>query len=286
MYGEVPGRFSHFFERACLDLPDPLTRYVELCRQVFERQWFVDQMPGLEDTTFAVVQDIDRGGQCPVLVVPLVLLDHDGFRRGGLINEMVLPFTGFAVLVKRHIDRFIAAKASIHIDDILVRDIEALCDRGDMIGMQVTALECRDLAFCRTQFEEELLLVRGSADFHEGPRTQDVILDGSPDPPDCVGGKAKALFRFKAIDCLHQADVAFGDVFRNGKTVTAIAHGDFGGETQMTCDKLIRGISVAVLAPTFGEAVLLVSFQHLEAPDIAEITLAASISDKPWCVPG
>jgi len=35
----------------------------------------------------------------------------------------------------------------------------------------------------------------------------------------------------------------------------------------MARDKLIRGITVAVLAPTFGEAVLLVSFQHLEAPD-------------------
>ena len=150
MYGEVPGCFSYFLERARLDLPDPFARYVELCREVFERQWFVDQVPGLEDMTFAVVQDIDRDGQCPVLVVLLVLLDDDGFRRGGLVDEMVLPFAGFAVLMKRHIDRFIAAKASIHIDDILVRDIEALCDRGDMIGMQVTAFERGDLVLRRT----------------------------------------------------------------------------------------------------------------------------------------
>jgi hypothetical protein len=39
-----------------------------------------------------------------------------------------------------------------------------------------------------------------------------------------------------------------------------------------------------MLAPTFGEAVLLVSFEYLEAPDVVEITLAASISDKRWCV--
>src|SRR5437588_13125503 len=104
MRGKVPGRLSHFFERACLDLPDPLTRYVELCREVFERQWLVDQMPRLEDTTFAVVQDIDRGGQCPVLVFLLVLLDDDGFRRGRLVDEMVLPLTAFGVFVKRYID--------------------------------------------------------------------------------------------------------------------------------------------------------------------------------------
>ncbi|WP_334408015.1 hypothetical protein [Bradyrhizobium sp. AZCC 2289] len=53
----------------------------------------------------------------------------------------------------------------------------------------------------------------------------------------------------------------------------------------MTCDKLIRGITVAVLAPAFGEPVLLVSFEHLEAPDVVEITFAASISGKRWCVP-
>ena len=93
--------------------------------------------------------------------------DNDGFRRRGLINEIILPFAGFTVFMKRRIDRSIAAETPIHVDDILIRDIEALCDHGNLVGVQVATFECGDLALCRTQFEEQLLLVRGSADFHK-----------------------------------------------------------------------------------------------------------------------
>ena len=54
---------------------------------------------------------------------------------------------------------------------------------------------------------------------------------GSPDPPDRIGGKAKAFFRLEAVKRLHQADVSFGDDFRNGQAVAAVAHGDFDGKT-------------------------------------------------------
>ena len=109
-------------------MPDPFARYAELCRKVLERQWFVDQMSRLEDATFAVVQDLDRGDQRLLLVVLLVMFDDDGLRRGGRINQMVLPLTGFTVLTKRRIRRFVAAEATIHIDDILLGDIEVLCN--------------------------------------------------------------------------------------------------------------------------------------------------------------
>jgi hypothetical protein len=48
----------------------------------------------------------------------------------------------------------------------------------------------------------------------------------------------------------------------------------------MTCNKLVRGVTVAVLAPTFGQPVLLVPFEHRETSDVGEITSAASVSDK------
>jgi hypothetical protein len=48
----------------------------------------------------------------------------------------------------------------------------------------------------------------------------------------------------------------------------------------------VRGITVAVLAPTFGEVVFLVPFKHLETPDVTQITLADSISGEPHFIPG
>ena len=80
-------------------MPDAFTRYVEFGREVFQRQWFVDQMSRLEDAAFAVVQDIDRGDQCLVPVLLVVLFDDDGFRRRRLIDETVLPFAGFSVIM-------------------------------------------------------------------------------------------------------------------------------------------------------------------------------------------
>jgi len=61
-------------------------------------------MSRLEDATLAVIQYIDRGDQCLLRVVLLAQFDDDGFRRGRLINEMVLPFAGFIVLMKRCFD--------------------------------------------------------------------------------------------------------------------------------------------------------------------------------------
>jgi hypothetical protein len=78
--GEVLDRFSDFLECTSLDLSDAFTRYVKCFRKRFERQWFVYQMSGLEDSTLSVVQDVDRGDKCVVLVLYVVLCDDDGFR--------------------------------------------------------------------------------------------------------------------------------------------------------------------------------------------------------------
>jgi hypothetical protein len=58
-------------------------------------------MPRLEDATFAVAEYIDRGDQRLTPVVLFILFDNNGFRRGGLINKMVLPFARFTVLIER-----------------------------------------------------------------------------------------------------------------------------------------------------------------------------------------
>src|SRR5207237_9991518 len=105
----------------------------------------------------------DRGAQSLWPTLLLVLLDHDRFWRRGLINEMILPFAGFTAIMHRRIDRFITAEPSIHVDDILVRDIKGLCDQCYLIGVQVAAFQCGDLAFRGSQLEEQLLLVRAGA---------------------------------------------------------------------------------------------------------------------------
>src|ERR1700682_4180885 len=95
-------------------------------------------MSRLEDATFAVVEYIDCTGQRLMLAIFLILLGDDSFRRGRLINEVVLPFTGFAIMDWR-IERCITAEASIHVNDISLGNIKAFRDQSDLIGVQVAA---------------------------------------------------------------------------------------------------------------------------------------------------
>ncbi len=71
---------------------------LNLSCELLERLRFVGQMACLEDAAFAVVQYIDRSGQRLALTLRLVLFDDDGLGRRGLIDEVVLPFIGFASL--------------------------------------------------------------------------------------------------------------------------------------------------------------------------------------------
>jgi len=81
-------------------------------------------------------------------------------------------------------------------------------------------------------------------------------LNRSPDPPHRIGREAEASLRVEAIDGLHQAEVAFGYDLRKRQTIAAVVHRDFGGETQMAGDDLVRSLAIPLLPPTLGEPVL------------------------------
>jgi hypothetical protein len=48
----------------------------------------------------------------------------------------------------------------------------------------------------------------------------------------------------------------------------------------------VPGVTVAVLAPTFGQAVLLALFEHLETANVVEITVADPDFDEREFAPG
>ena len=134
LYGEVPGRLSYFLERARLDLPDAFTRYVEFRREVFQRQWLrrPDVAPRRCDVRGRPVRRSRRSAPCagdpsrPVRRrwLPARVTDQrDGpairrFRRHHAIGALI---------------DLSPAEASIHVDDVLVRDVKVLCDQGDLI---------------------------------------------------------------------------------------------------------------------------------------------------------
>src|SRR4030088_1643047 len=100
-------------------------------------------------------------------VTCLVTAGYKYFRRGRLINEVVLPFAGLALVMYRLIKRGIAAKAPIHVDYLLIRNTEVFRNQRHLIRVHIAALECCDFVFCRSQLKKELLLACGSAYFHK-----------------------------------------------------------------------------------------------------------------------
>ena len=188
-----------------------------------------------------------------------------------VVDQPVHPFAGFAVVADRRVERGVAAETAVHVDHVLLGDAKTLGDQLDLIGLEIAFLERGDLALGLAQVEEQLLLIGGGAHFHQRPRAQDVFLDRGLDPPHGVGREPEALFGLEALDRLHQADIAFGDDFRNRQAVAAIAHGDLGHEAQMAGDELVRGFTIAVLAPAARQHVFLLRFQHREPADFFQI---------------
>src|ERR1700730_4669300 len=143
-----------------------------------------------------------------MLVIRLITSGNEYFRRGRLINKVVLPLNALLIICP-YIERVIATKAPVHVNYLPIRNTEVFRNQGHLIGMHIADLQYRDLVFCRSQLEKELLLACGGAYFHKRPGSQDVILYRGPDPAHRVTPEAKTSVGFKALECLHQANVGF-----------------------------------------------------------------------------
>src|ERR1700737_325585 len=100
-------------------------------------------------------------------VICLITPGQKYFRRRRLINEVVLPLTGLALVMYRRIKRGIATEAPVHVNYLLIRNTEVFRNQRYLIGAHIAALECCDFVFCRSQLTKELLLACGSAYFHK-----------------------------------------------------------------------------------------------------------------------
>jgi hypothetical protein len=81
----------------------------------------------------------------------------------------------------------------------------------------------------------------------------------------------KPLSGSKALDRLHEADVALGDHFPNRQAIAAIAHGDLGDEAQMRGHELVRGLAIPMFSPGLGEHKFLLRLQHWEPLDLLQV---------------
>src|SRR5271165_577370 len=97
------GSSLYFLECTYFELSNALARHFELDREVFQCPWFVGETTRFEDAQLAIVEDADSADERCAPLIHLVILDHDGFRRRALIDELLQPFARVFLVTDRGI---------------------------------------------------------------------------------------------------------------------------------------------------------------------------------------
>src|SRR5262249_12094565 len=95
--------------------------------------WAPGRRTRFEDTPLAIVEHAERRGERLAAVVIFVTRGERSLLAGSFINQPILPFAGIAVLADRRVERGVAAKPPVHIDHVLFRDAEPLCNDLDLV---------------------------------------------------------------------------------------------------------------------------------------------------------
>src|SRR5712671_7512121 len=204
-------RLLNLLESAHFDLSHPLARDAELVGEFFQRDGIVRQPARLEDAPLALIEHGERLAERLMAIVRFLAFDQPRLLAGAVIDQPILPLARVAIFADRRVERHVATEAAVHVDHVLLGDTEAFCDELNLVGAKIALFERGNLALGLTEIEEELLLVRGRAHFHERPGPQDVFLDRRLDPPHRVGGKPETLVWLNTLDRLDQPDIAFRD---------------------------------------------------------------------------
>src|SRR5262249_35733844 len=194
-------RLLHLLEGTHAYLAHALARDAELVRELLERDRFFGEPTRLEDAPLTVVERGDRRGEGLTAAVGRLACGECRLLVGMLVNQPVLPLAGITVLADRSVERYIAPKASVHVDHVLLGDAEASGDELDLVGAQVALFQGGDLALGLAKIEEEFLLVSGGTHLHQRQRAQDIFLDRSLHPPYGIGREWESICGLKALDC-------------------------------------------------------------------------------------
>ena len=94
--------------------------------------------------------------------------------------------------------------------------------------------------------------------------------DGLLDPPRTVGRKFAALFRIKALDGLHQADVAFADQIQQRQSDAVVIARDFYDQAEVGLDHQLARFFVALFNAR-GQLDFLLRREQFHLPDFAQV---------------
>jgi len=274
-------RLLQLFECAHFDLAHAFAADVVDLAQFLERLGVFRQAAFGEDVALTLVEAVHRLHQHFVADELLLGFCNDLVLQRVFILQDVHPLA-FAFLAQGNVQGSIAAHhhPAVHVDHFGFRHAKLGGDLRHVVGMQIGVLVSIEVLLHPAEVEEQLLLGSGGAHLHEAPAAQDEFLDRGLDPPHRVSREAEAPVGFELLDALHQADVAFGNKFRNGQAIAAIAHRDLRDEAQVARHQLRCGFGVLVFLITLGEHVFLLGRKDRELLDLCEIAVEALLSAK------
>src|SRR5262249_925507 len=126
-------RLLHLLEGTPAYLAHALGRDAELVGELLERDRFFGEPARLEDAPLPVVEHGERRGEGLAAAAELLACGECRLLVEMLVDQPVLPLAGIAVLTDRSIERYIAPKAPVHVDHVLLGDAEASGDELDLV---------------------------------------------------------------------------------------------------------------------------------------------------------
>jgi hypothetical protein len=85
------------------------------------------------DPPLSVVEQGERRGEGLAAAAELLACGECRLLVGMLVDQPVPPLAGITVLADRSVERYIARKAPVHIDHVLLGDAEASGDELDLV---------------------------------------------------------------------------------------------------------------------------------------------------------
>src|SRR6516164_3100087 len=142
----VPDHLLHLLKGTYLDLPYALARDAELSGELLENDRLVGKPPRLEDAPFPLIEYRECFAQRLPAVVRLFALGKPRLLVRDFIDQRILPFSLIAFVTDRRIERHIAAKPAVHVDNVPLSHAEASGNKLHLVGLQIALLQCRELA--------------------------------------------------------------------------------------------------------------------------------------------
>ena len=205
--------------------------------------------------------------------VALVRLDQGGRLVAG-VRQVSNRAKGIVAIIARiGVEQHVAARhALLHLDDFLALDIQGAGHRIDLVRGERVAVGCHvgvvfEALLHGAQIEKQLALRLGRGHLDHTPVLQNIFVYLGLDPVHRIAHQTHVLVRVKALDRLHETNVAFLNQIAVRQSITEVLARHRHHQPQVREHQLAGGIKVVFFLELAAKLLLFSQSEHGQPVD-------------------